>query len=122
MTEMVHDPEKGMLAPCLTLNHEQLKALGFETLPVAGTRLEVTAVAVVTRSTTEDPDANGDIDYSHVELRLVELDCKEAAEPNAVKRREEKHSRFGAKKLAERDVGGTAEKGEFGAFNRRFGL
>jgi hypothetical protein len=70
--------------PCglrLTLNQEQLQALGFKDLPSAGTRLQIEATAVVTSSSTQDPDADGDIDYVCVELQLVELGCETEAEP-----------------------------------------
>jgi hypothetical protein len=118
---MEHSPETGTFAPSLTLNHEQLKALGLE-LPAAGTKLTLEAEAVVTHSSTEDPNADGDIDASHIELRLVEL--KVETDENPVDRRAKALSKVwkGPKKIAERDVGGTPEKGEFGAFNRRFGL
>ena len=60
----------------LTLNQEQLKALGMD-LPTAGTTLRLEAVAVVVRSSTEDPDADGDVDYVSVELQLTELGIEE---------------------------------------------
>jgi hypothetical protein len=75
----------------LTLNQEQLQALGFKDLPVAGTELHIEAMATVTRSSTEDPDADGDIDYVCVELQLTELGCevdeKQPEPENTVARR-----------------------------------
>jgi hypothetical protein len=65
----------------LTLNQDQLAALGFKDLPKAGTEVHLEAVAIVTRSSTEDPDADGDVDYVCVELQLTELGCEVDAEP-----------------------------------------
>lgn len=89
LIDMAHKPGEGEMVPqpCvagseypyglrLTLNQAQLDALGLE-LPPAGTELHLEARAVVTRSSTEDPDADGDIDYVCVELQLCELGIEE---------------------------------------------
>lgn len=87
LIDMHHKPGEGEAMPMcapgpsseypyglrITLHEEQLKALGLDGLPPAGTALHLEAVAVVTRSSTEDPDADGDIDYVCVELQLTEL-------------------------------------------------
>lgn len=81
----------------MTLNEEQLSALGLEGLPPAGTTLHLEAVAVVTRSSTEDPDADGDIDYVCVELQLTQLGVEEegdSEEEGAVERRERRGKRM----------------------------
>lgn len=100
LIDMRHKPGEGECTPMpcvsseypyglrLTLNEEQLVALGLAALPVAGTKLRLEAVAVVTRSSTEDPDADGDIDYVCVELQLTELGIEEEESegPNAEER------------------------------------
>lgn len=58
---------------CLTLTQEQLEDLGFTELPHAGESFTIEAKGVVRRSTTEDPDADGDVDYACVELQLTHL-------------------------------------------------
>jgi hypothetical protein len=58
---------------CLTLNQEQLEALGFTELPHAGESFTIEAKATVRRSSTEDPDADGDVDYACVELQITHL-------------------------------------------------
>lgn len=66
--------------PCglrLQLGEAQLKELGIDELPTAGTKLHLEARAVVTRSATEDPDADGDVDYVCVELQVTELGLEE---------------------------------------------
>lgn len=75
----------------VTLHQEQLEALGFKELPKAGTQMHLEAVAVVTRSATEDPDADGDVDYVCVELQLTQLGIEQDGEPepeNKVERRQ----------------------------------
>jgi hypothetical protein len=61
----------------LNLNAEQLAALGIEGLPPAGTTMHLEAVAVVTRSSTEDPDADGDVDYVCLEMQVTQLAVEE---------------------------------------------
>lgn len=61
----------------LHLNQEQLAALGYAELPPAGTSLRIEAVGVVTRSSSEDPDADGDIDYLCVEVQITEMGLEE---------------------------------------------
>lgn len=61
----------------LTLNQEQLEALGYDGLPPAGTMLRVEAVGCVVRSSSEDPDADGDIDYLCVEVQITEMGIEE---------------------------------------------
>lgn len=75
----------------MTLHEEQLKALGFSELPKAGTAIHLEAMACVTRSATEDPDADGDVDYVCVELQLTQLGAEIDGEPepeNKVERRQ----------------------------------
>lgn len=57
----------------LSLTHEQLAKLGYSELPPAGTAITLEAKATVVRVTSEDPDADGDIDYSNIELQIKEL-------------------------------------------------
>jgi hypothetical protein len=61
----------------LTLNQEQLEALGHEELPPAGTMVRIEAVGCVTRASSEDPDADGDIDYLCVEIQIIEMGMEE---------------------------------------------
>jgi hypothetical protein len=61
----------------LNLNQEQLAALGYDELPPAGTILRVEAVGCVTRSSSEDPDADGDIDYLCVEVQITQMGMEE---------------------------------------------
>lgn len=63
-----------------TLNQEQLSALGYEELPPAGTTLRLEAMGVVTRASSEDPDADGDIDYLCVEIQITEMGIEEESE------------------------------------------
>lgn len=84
LIDMHHKPGEGEAMPMpacsgeypyglrITLNEKQLEALGME-MPTAGTNLHIEAHAVVTRAATEDPDADGDIDFVCVELQLTEL-------------------------------------------------
>lgn len=64
----------------LNLNQEQLAAVGYEELPPAGTKLRIEAVGVVTRASSEDPDADGDIDYLCVEVQITEMGIEEEGE------------------------------------------
>lgn len=113
LIDMSHKPGEGQCTPMpcvsseypyglrLTLNEEQLVALGLTQLPTAGVTLRLEAVAVVTRSSTEDPDADGDIDYVCVELQLTELgvELEEIADDeNAVEKRDKGAKRLYAKK------------------------
>lgn len=61
----------------LNLNQEQLAALGYQELPPAGTTLRIEAVGCVVRSSSEDPDADGDIDYLCVEIQITEMGIEE---------------------------------------------
>lgn len=63
---------------CLTM--EELKKLGYDEMPPAGTELRLEAVACVVRCTSEDPDADGDCDYCSVELQVKELGIEEEDE------------------------------------------
>lgn len=105
LIDMAHKAGEGEMLPAcppqseypyglrMTLNEAQLEALGLE-MPPAGTKLHIEAAAVVTRSATEDPDADGDIDYVCVEMQLTELGVEvgeRSEEPkNEVDKREEK--------------------------------
>lgn len=64
----------------INLNQEQLEALGYDELPPAGTTLRIEAVGCVTRASSEDPDADGDIDYLCVEIQITEMGLEEEAE------------------------------------------
>jgi major coat protein len=61
----------------LNLTHEELLKVGYDELPQAGTICKLEAVAVVTRSSTEDPDADGDCDFCSIELQITELGMEE---------------------------------------------
>lgn len=61
----------------LTLNQEQLEQLGYDGLPPAGTCLRIEAVGCVVRASSEDPDADGDIDYLCVEVQITEMGMEE---------------------------------------------
>jgi hypothetical protein len=61
----------------LNLTHEELAKLGYDELPQAGTICRLEAVACVTRSATEDPDADGDCDFCSIELQVTELAMEE---------------------------------------------
>ncbi len=113
--------------PCglrITLDQEQLEELAID-LPEAGTTVHIEAYAVVTRASTEDPDADGDVDFVSVELQLTELGVDEIAEPEkaGAARERKAASLYGTKgaKVGERPAGGTPRTGEFGAFTRRVG-
>lgn len=57
----------------LNLTQDELAKLGYTELPPAGTEVRLEAVGVVTRACTEDPDADGDIDYVCVEIQITQL-------------------------------------------------
>jgi hypothetical protein len=91
LIDMKHEPGEGEMLPTpavqseypyglrITLNEAQLDALGLE-MPPAGTELHIEAMATVTRSSTEDPDADGDIDFVCVEMQLTRLGVEEERE------------------------------------------
>ena len=62
------------------LTHEELGKLGYTDLPPAGTTLRIEAVGVVTKASSEDPDADGDVDYCCVEIQITELGLEEEGE------------------------------------------
>lgn len=64
----------------LNITHEQLAKLGYDELPPAGTEIHLEAVACVVRTESCDPDADGDIDYSCIELQIKELGIEEGEE------------------------------------------
>jgi hypothetical protein len=64
----------------LCLTQEELEKLGYDGLPEAGTIVRIEAVACVTRAASEDPDADGDIDYLCVEMQITELGIEEEQE------------------------------------------
>jgi hypothetical protein len=64
----------------LHLTQQELEKLGYEGLPEAGTKVRIEAVACVTRAASEDPDADGDIDYLCVEMQITELGIEEEEE------------------------------------------
>ena len=59
----------------LTLEAEQLEALGvsLEELPSAGNGFHLEALGVIRRSSTEDPDADGDVDRVSLELQITHM-------------------------------------------------
>lgn len=61
----------------LCLTQVELEKLGYEGLPPAGTKVRIEALACVTRAASEDPDADGDIDYLCVEMQITELGIEE---------------------------------------------
>lgn len=61
----------------LCLTQQELEKLGYEGLPEAGTKVRIEAVACVTRAASEDPDADGDIDYLCVEMQITALGIEE---------------------------------------------
>lgn len=77
-TPMTVSPYPYGLRLCLT--QEELEKLGYEGLPEAGTKVRIEAVACVTRAASEDPDADGDIDYLCVEMQITELGIEEEGE------------------------------------------
>jgi hypothetical protein len=94
----------------ITLGLEQLEALGIE-FPHAGESFDITAKAVVSHSSTSDPDADGDIDAACVVLELTELELD--AHAGRAKRHAKKM--YGKDTDADRDGGGTT--GPFGTLN-----
>jgi hypothetical protein len=64
----------------LNLTQEQLAKLGYDELPPAGTEIRLEAVTTVVRTTSEDPDADGDVDYSSIELQIKELGIEQEGE------------------------------------------
>ncbi len=68
----------------LHLTQEELEKLGYKDLPPAGTELRLEAVGCVTRSASEDPDADGDIDYLCVEVQITELGVEQEGESAGV--------------------------------------
>jgi hypothetical protein len=64
----------------LNLSQEQLEALGYDELPPAGTEVRIEALGCVTRASSEDPDADGDIDYLCVEIQITEMGLEEEGE------------------------------------------
>lgn len=64
----------------LNITHEQLEKLGYSELPPAGTGVRLEAIATVVRTESCDPDADGDIDYSCIELQIKELGIEEESE------------------------------------------
>lgn len=68
----------------INLTQEELEKLGYKELPPAGTQLRLEAVGCVTRSASEDPDADGDIDYLCVEVQITELGVEQEGESAGV--------------------------------------
>jgi hypothetical protein len=64
----------------LCLGMEQLAALGYTELPPAGTEVRIEAIGVVTKASSEDPDADGDVDYVSVEIQVKEMGLEEEGE------------------------------------------
>jgi hypothetical protein len=81
----------------INLTHEELEKLGYSDLPPAGTKCRIEAVGVVTRAATEDPDADGDVDYCCVEIQITELGMEEEGEPEGEDRSAGRAERMYAK-------------------------
>jgi hypothetical protein len=64
----------------LNLTQDELAKLGYTELPPAGTELRLEAVGCVVRSSSEDPDADGDIDYLCVEVQITQLGVEQEEE------------------------------------------
>lgn len=86
--ERAEGTETGMAMPAISpypyglrlcLTQEELEKLGYEGLPEAGTQVRIEALACVTRASSEDPDADGDVDYLCVEMQITELGIEEEA-------------------------------------------
>ncbi len=93
----------------ITLGLEQLEALGIE-FPHAGESFDITAKAVVSHSSTSDPDADGDIDQACVILELSDLELDAHS-----KRAKKNAAKLYPKADADHDGGGTT--GPFGKLN-----
>lgn len=65
---------------CLCLDETHLEQLGFTELPPAGTAFMIEAKAIVRRSSTEDPDADGDVDRASLELQITHLGLEEQSD------------------------------------------
>lgn len=64
----------------LNLAQDDLQKLGYTELPPAGTMLRIEAIGCVTRASSEDPDADGDIDYLCVEVQITQMGLEEEGE------------------------------------------
>jgi hypothetical protein len=70
--------------PCclsLMLDSEALAQLGIDDLPNAGTEFHLEAMGVITRSSTSDPDADGDVDSCCLSLQVTHLGFEHDEEP-----------------------------------------
>jgi len=67
---------------CLCLTQEDLETLGFEELPPAGSTFKIEAIGVVTSASTEDPDADGDVDSAHVRVQITHLAMEQDSDKN----------------------------------------
>lgn len=63
----------------INLTQDQLGKFGYKDPPPAGTTLHIEATGVVIRSSTEDPDADGDIDFLCVEVQITQMGMEESA-------------------------------------------
>ena len=57
----------------INLNAEQLKVLGINQLPSAGMQFKIEALGTATRASTEDPDADGDVDSACLCIQITDL-------------------------------------------------
>lgn len=81
--------------PCglrLNITLDDLKKLGYDELPPAGTMCKIEALACVVRATSEDPDADGDCDYCCIELQITEMGMEEESEPEEDRDEEREHT------------------------------
>jgi hypothetical protein len=69
----VQEPPGAVYRHTIHLDMEDLKRLGIEDMPIAGTEFHVEAVGVVCHSSTHDHDADGDVDGVCVTLQVTDM-------------------------------------------------
>jgi hypothetical protein len=79
---------------CLHLTQEILEALGFEELPPAGSTFKVEGIGVVTSASTEDPDADGDVDMANVRIQMTHLAIEQDSDKNRAAARKSKAAKL----------------------------
>jgi|ERR1022692_2528708 hypothetical protein len=98
----------------ITLDLDQLEALGLE-FPQAGESFSIRATAVVTHSSTSDPDADTHVEAACVVLTLVDLTLDADGS---------RHARNAAVMYGggvDSEGGGTPDSNPFGRLNRVVG-
>jgi len=89
MDALIATAEPIRVLPSITLNREQLKAMGVTILPRAGAEVLLSGVARVVHASTSDHDRDGKLDSAHVVLEFepAELELEEIPEePRPVSR------------------------------------